>query len=231
MRSPRRRPGTTLIETIIAVVVGIMILGGAWVIYVSATRTGVKVLEYSSVLEASASVQARLVLDLAAAYMPPGQDDRSTPLFVTQEGRRVSFFVHKRIADPEANGPHLTQFRRVIWEAVQEGDHWILERRPDAEEGQRWENLHCEDVRFRQRFHKGRFFFEGDFLFRGSTNEGVESPKTFPLRVVRRLRDPGRFGQALIRFPGRILTDLPAGHEAPAEALAVDLSLSPGGGG
>jgi hypothetical protein len=228
VRHPRR--GTSLIETIIAVVVGIMILGAAWVIYVSATRTGVKVLEYSSVLEASASVQARLVLDVASAYMPPGQDSRTSPLFVSQDGKRVSFFTHKRIDDPENNGPHLTQFRRVVWEAVEEGDHFIIERKPDAEEGQRWETLHCEDVRFHQRFFKGKFYLEADFLFRGSTNEALNSPKTFPLRVVRRLRDPGRLGRTMIRFPGRILTDLPEAREAPDDPIEVTLNMSQAGG-
>ena len=224
------RRGTTLIETIIAVVVGVMILGGAWVIYVSATRTGVKVLEYSSVLEASASVHATLLLDLAGAHMPRGQDISTSPPFVSADGHRVSFFTHKRLEDPESNGPYMTQFRRVVWEATEEGDHWILERKPDAEEGQRWETLHCEDVHFRRRFHQGHFFIEADFLFRGSTNEALESPKTFPLRVVRRLRDPGLLGQSTIRFPGRILPDLPSTREAPPDALTLDLSLSAAGG-
>lgn len=225
-----RRAGFTLVETIVAVVVAVMILGGAWVLYVSATRTGVKVLEYSSVLEASASVHATLLLDVAAAYMPPGQDIRTSPLFVSEDGRRLSFFTHKRIADPENNSPHMTQFRRVVWEAVEEGDHLILERKPDAEEGQRWETLHCEDVRFGQRFFDGKFFLEADFLFRGSTNEALQSPKVFPLRVVRRLRDPGRLAATGVRFPGRILTDLPTARETPPDVMSLDIDLSAGAG-
>ena len=114
MRFSSRRGATTIIEILVAMVVAIMVIGGAWVLFAGASRTGMKVMEYSSVLESSASIQARLVLDLAAAYMPSGIDARTSPLFVSEDGRRISFFTHKRIADPEASGPSISQFRRVV---------------------------------------------------------------------------------------------------------------------
>lgn len=190
-------------------IIVVMVVGGAWVIFVGASRSGKRVMEYASTLEGAASIQAYLLLDLASASVPLALNSQSTAFKVEDEGRKVQFLSIARERDPEGipAGGHV--YRSITWRAVPEGDGFVLERTPSSGEGQRWEGVRAKGVRFRIVHHLTDYYFEADMLFAGSTSAAVVDAKDFPLRVTRRLRPEAALSPGMLPFPHQIFSELP----------------------
>lgn len=227
----RRRRAMTFVEIMVAAVLLIMVLGGAWFFFTAARRQTDQAFKYSSVLQSAASIGARLQIDLAAAYVPPG-DPLSSDLFqIEDDGRKLGFTR----SPPETNAEEATTSgggRRWLEYSTEPGPNgtYFL-KRTLGDHVTRWIGTPCKELKFEllRPPGTGRTFLVAELvLIDEDTAErpGLSNRRPFAMRVVKRLRDPANFsGVGGRSFPLHILGPL-QGDPGTSSPLPVDADPS-----
>jgi len=216
MRSTRR-PGATFVEIMVAAVLMILVLGGAWFFFATARRQTDQAFKYSSILQAATSISARLQIDLAAAYVPAG-DPLSSDLFeVSEDGKTLGF---TRSPPPEGDVEQASlasSNRRWLEYSTEPGptaDTMIL-KRTFGEQVTRWLGTPLKHLAFRLERANGRSFVVAEMLIVDedtATRPDLSNRRPLGVRVVKRLRDSANFrglDGILNEFPAAVLGPLP----------------------
>jgi hypothetical protein len=206
------------VESLVAAGVFTLVLGGGWMVFRMSRKQASQVMEYSSLLQTAASVTARLQMDLAAAYVPATMD-LGNPAFQISADRRSLGFLRSPRVDDVGGAPSTGPGRRwVEWKATPSGpSNFELTRilQADPPRTIRWSGAPLKEVHFALRKYDGQVFVVGEFLFLGPKKSSGAPPRTFPVRVVKRLLSGNRLSTSGIPSPpGGITTTLPAATTA-----------------
>ncbi len=225
---PRARPGrggATLVEALTAGVLALAVVGGAFVSYRMTRRQEAQSGRISTLLAAGGSVMARLRMDLAAAFVPPGAD-LDSPAFVVGPGATSLAFVRdRRVEDPAAVPAAGPARQAVTWSAVPGGDGFLrLRREAEGEDPVTWPDAPAKEVRFALRKVDGRLFVVAEaLLVDGTAGSGpAASGKAIPVRVVRRLFSSARLPLAALSPMPETWLDRIAPPAAPPTVLPGD---------
>lgn len=215
------RRAATLVEVLVAGAVFLLVLAGAWAVFQTSRRQAEQVLEYADILQAATSVAARLQLDLAAAWVPPGGDLNTSAFDVAADGKGISFLRSLRVEDVDAVPPQGPGRRLVRWSTAARPDGFFTLTRelpgPGGEK-QTWPSALLKDLRFQVYKFDGQLYAAAEFLFlRPERAAGGGAEREFPIRLVRQL---GRYNAAPAGgFPSAPSPLVPAGDPATGVTL------------
>lgn len=233
IRLSRSRRAMTFVEILVGALLLVLVIGGTWFFFTAARRQTDQAFKYSSVLQAATSIGARLQIDMAAAYVPPG-DPLSSDLFkISDEGRKLGFTR----TPPEENVEVATSSgsgRRWLEYSTEPGPGgtYFL-KRTLGDQVTRWIGTPCKEIKFQlvRPPGTGRTFLVAEILLIDedtAARPDLSHRRPFALRIVKRLRDPANFkGIKGNPFPLHILGPL-AGDSGIAPSLPV--AADPDGG-
>jgi hypothetical protein len=184
----------TLTEMLVAGAILALVAGGSWSAFVGLRKQGNQVLNFSSVLQAASSVEARLELDGAALRLPSGL---AKDVKISADGLSMSFLITPRSTSAVSESPGGSPSQRVVWrgEARSEGG-WTLVREitsPGFESKMEWQSSPLELLQFSMKGEGVRFFLFAEMFFLSEKSPSSTSTSTsgkrasLPLRWIHRV--------------------------------------------
>ncbi len=225
------RLGATLVEVFVALGIFFLVFAGAWQIFSAGARSGHQAVKYSSILQAAGTMRARLEKDLAASWVPNGKRAVARAFRISADQRSLTFLRSGHVDDPEAQDAPMVARRWVRWSATPGPQETFIVKREALNEGSvSWDSAPATHLQFSLIENEARTFLKADFLLVDSdaaARPEASKRQSIPLRVIKRLKSPGRIPHGLLAFPKDLLGNPPNSSVAPRDLLGGVQPLEP----